>query len=51
MKKYNLNVAAPTDGRYQNLCSDVNEIFSEHKSSTALKMIIENKTGGNEYTL
>ena len=30
MKKYNLDVSAPTDGRYKNLCSDINEIFSEH---------------------
>ena len=42
MKKYNLNVAAPTDGRYQNLCSDVNEIFSEHNLiKTRVKVEIE----------
>ncbi len=42
MKKYNLNVAAPTDGRYQNLCSDINEIFSEHNLiKTRVKVEIE----------
>ena len=30
MKKYNLNIASPTDGRYETLCDDINKIFSEH---------------------
>ena len=30
MKKYNLNISAPTDGRYSSLCSEINSIFSEH---------------------
>ena len=42
MKKYNLNVAAPTDGRYRNLCEDINEIFSEHNLiKTRVKVEIE----------
>ena len=30
MKNYNLNISAPTDGRYSNLCQEINNIFSEH---------------------
>ena len=41
MKKYNLDIAAPTDGRYESLCSDINKIFSEHnliKTVSKLKL-------------
>ncbi len=30
MKNYNLNISAPTDGRYSGLCKEINNIFSEH---------------------
>ena len=30
MKNYNLNISAPTDGRYSGLCEEINKIFSEH---------------------
>lgn len=30
MKNYNLNISAPTDGRYSSLCQEINNIFSEH---------------------
>ena len=30
MKNYNLNISAPTDGRYSSLCQETNNIFSEH---------------------
>ena len=30
MKNYNLDISAPTDGRYANLCEEINAIFSEH---------------------
>ena len=30
MKNYNLNISAPTDGRYSGLCEEINNIFSEH---------------------
>lgn len=30
MKKYNLDIAAPTDGRYSNLCKEINALFTEH---------------------
>ena len=30
MKNYNLNISAPTDGRYSGLCQEINNIFSEH---------------------
>ncbi len=42
MKKYNLNISAPTDGRYSNLCSEINNIFSEHNLiKTRVKIEIE----------
>ena len=42
MKKYNLDIAAPTDGRYESLCSDINKIFSEHNLiKTRIKVEIE----------
>ena len=42
MKKYNLDIAAPTDGRYESLCSDINKIFSEHNLiKTRVKVEIE----------
>ena len=42
MKKYNLNIASPTDGRYENLCDDINKIFSEHNLiKTRVKVEIE----------
>tara|TARA_Y100000768_G_C23980559_1_gene685525 strand:+ start:37 stop:1398 length:1362 start_codon:yes stop_codon:yes gene_type:complete len=42
MKKYNLNISAPTDGRYSNLCSEINSIFSEHNLiKTRVKIEIE----------
>ena len=42
MKKYNLNIAAPTDGRYESLCIDINKIFSEHNLiKTRIKVEIE----------
>ena len=42
MKKYNLNIAAPTDGRYESLCEDINKIFSEHNLiKTRVKVEIE----------
>ena len=42
MKKYNLNISAPTDGRYSNLCSDINSIFTEHNLiKTRVKIEIE----------
>ncbi len=42
MKKYNLNIASPTDGRYESLCNDINEIFSEHNLiKTRIKVEIE----------
>ena len=30
MKNYNLDISAPTDGRYASLCEEINAIFSEH---------------------
>ena len=30
MKNYNLDISAPTDGRYASLCEEINSIFSEH---------------------
>ena len=30
MKNYNLDISAPTDGRYASLCKEINAIFSEH---------------------
>lgn len=30
MKNYNLDISAPTDGRYASLCKEINTIFSEH---------------------
>ena len=42
MKKYNLNIASPTDGRYETLCDDINKIFSEHNLiKTRVKVEIE----------
>ena len=42
MKKYNLDIAAPTDGRYESLCIDINKIFSEHNLiKTRIKVEIE----------
>ena len=42
MKKYNLNIASPTDGRYETLCDDINRIFSEHNLiKTRVKVEIE----------
>jgi adenylosuccinate lyase len=42
MKKYNLNIASPTDGRYATLCEDINKIFSEHNLiKTRVKVEIE----------
>jgi adenylosuccinate lyase len=42
MKKYNLNIASPTDGRYATLCDDINKIFSEHNLiKTRVKVEIE----------
>jgi len=42
MKKYNLNISAPTDGRYSSLCSEINSIFSEHNLiKTRVKIEIE----------
>ena len=42
MKKYNLNIASPTDGRYETLCGDINKIFSEHNLiKTRIKVEIE----------
>ena len=42
MKKYNLNIASPTDGRYGTLCDDINKIFSEHNLiKTRVKVEIE----------
>jgi adenylosuccinate lyase len=42
MKKYNLDIAAPTDGRYESLCRDINKIFSEHNLiKTRVKVEIE----------
>ncbi len=42
MKKYNLNISAPTDGRYSSLCSEINNIFSEHNLiRTRVKIEIE----------
>ena len=42
MKKYNLNIASPTNGRYESLCDDINKIFSEHNLiKTRVKVEIE----------
>ncbi len=42
MKKYNLKISAPTDGRYANLCEEVNTLFSEHNLiKTRVKVEIE----------
>ena len=42
MKKYNLIIASPTDGRYETLCDDINKIFSEHNLiKTRVKVEIE----------
>ena len=30
MKNYNLDISAPTDGRYASLCKEINAIFTEH---------------------
>ncbi len=42
MKKYNLKNAAPTDGRYSNLCEEINLLFSEYNLiKTRVKVEIE----------
>ena len=48
MKNYNLNISAPTDGRYSGLCEEINKIFSEHN---LIKMRLKLRLNGSFFYL